>query len=86
MYSVVYVLFFALRRAEKRRRESGKRKSKIITFLTGYCEWFYNIPFRRWCEKQPSKKYGLNQSERKQKIIVSLTSYPKRINTVWKRC
>ena len=83
MYSVVYVLFFALRRAEKRRRESGKRKSKIITFLTGYCEWFYNIPFRRWCEKQPSKKYGLNQSERRQKIIVSLTSYPKRINIVW---
>lgn len=83
MYSVIYTLFFALKRVEKKRKECGKESSKVISFIIGYCEWFYNIVFRRWCEKYQAKKNGLNLSKRNQKIIVSLTSYPKRINTVW---
>lgn len=83
MYSLVYRLFFCLKRKEKKRREAGKEASKLLSFLIGYAEWFYNIPVRRWYEKHPSKKYGLNRKPREQKVIVSFTSYPKRIKDVW---
>lgn len=83
MYSLIYSIFFALKRAEKNRKENKKKPSKVISFLLGYCEWFYNIPFRRWIEKHPSMKFGLNKKKRKQKVIVSLTSFPKRIDEVW---
>ena len=48
-----------------------------------YCEWFYNIPVARWYEKFPSRKSGVTARKREQKIIVSLTTYPKRIGTIW---
>ncbi len=83
MYSLIYSIFYYLKRVEKKRRDSKKNSLKIINFILGYIEWFYNIPVRRWYEKFPSKKYGLNKKARKQKIIVSLTSYPKRIGTIW---
>ena len=83
MYSLIYSIFFALKRIEKKRKECNKNPSRIISFILGYCEWFYNIPFRRWIEKHPSKRYGLNKKKRKQKVIVSLTSFPKRIDVVW---
>lgn len=83
MCTIVYVIYFSLKREEKRRREKGKKESEFIRFLLGYCEWFYNIPYRRWMEKHPSNRYGLNKKNRSKRIIVSLTSYPKRIDTVW---
>lgn len=83
MYSLIYRIYFALKRAEKKRNEDAKETSKVISFLLGYCEWFYNIPFRRWCEHHPSMEYGLNRKMRSQRVIVSLTSFPKRIDTVW---
>ena len=51
--------------------------------IVDYIEWFYNIPVCNRYKKYPSKRYGLNCNKRSQKVIVSLTSYPKRINTVW---
>lgn len=83
MYSIIYSIYFALKRMEKKREEDEKVPSKIVSFLLGYCEWFYNIPFRQWIERHPSVKYGLNKKKREQKVIVSLTSFPKRIDTVW---
>ena len=83
MYSLVYQFFFWLKRREKSRREKGKKPSKILSFLIGYAEWFYNVPVRRWYEKHPSNRYGLNRKPRKQRVIVSFTSYPKRIGDVW---
>ena len=83
MYSLVYQFFYWLKRKEKKRREAGKEASKLLSFLIGYAEWFYNIPVRRWYEKHPSKKYGLNRKAREQKVIVSFTSYPRRIKDVW---
>ena len=83
MYTIVYGIYFSLKRAEKRRREKGKKESEFIRFLLGYCEWFYNIPYRRWMEKHPSNSYGLNKKNRSKRIVVSMTSYPKRIDTVW---
>ncbi len=83
MYSLVYHFFYWLKRIEKKYREGNKKLPDIIKTAINYTEWFYNIPVRRWYEKHPSKKYGLNRKPRKQKIIVSFTSYPKRIKDVW---
>lgn len=83
MYSLIYHLFFLLKRVEKKRRNSNRPPSRIVSFLIGYAEWFYNVSVRRWYEKHPTQKFGLNKKNRNQKIIVSLTSYPKRINTIW---
>ena len=83
MYSLVYNLFYWLKRIEKKRRESNLEPSRLVKKAIDYTEWFYNIPVRRWYEKYPSKQYGLNRKPRDQKIIVSFTSYPKRIGDVW---
>ena len=83
MYSVVYRIYFWLKRIEKRSRENNQTISAINKFLLDYCEWFYNIPYTRWCQKFPCKKSGINAKKRKEKIIVSLTTYPKRISTIW---
>lgn len=83
MYSLCYKLFYSLNRINKKRKENGKNYSSFVTFLVGYLEWFYNIPVRKWYENHPSKKNMLNKKHRDQKIIVSFTSYPKRIKDVW---
>ena len=83
MYSLIYHLFFSLKRIEKKRRENNLAPSRMVKRAIDYAEWFYNIPVRRWYEKYPSKRYGLNRKLRDQKIIVSFTSYPKRIGDVW---
>ena len=83
MYSVIYKFFFSLKRIEKKRRAKNVPPSKIIAFLLGYVEWFYNVPVALWYEKHPGHKSGVTDKKRYQKIIVSLTSYPKRIGTVF---
>lgn len=83
MYSLIYHLFYWLKRIEKKRKEDQKQPSRFVKLLIGYAEWFYNIPVRRWYEWHPSRRYGLNRKSRDQKIIVSFTSYPKRIGDVW---
>lgn len=83
MYSFVYKAYYALKRKEKRLRETGSMLSALDKKLIDYSEWFYNIPFVRWCAKFPCQKAGVTAKKRDQKIIVSLTTYPKRINTIW---
>lgn len=83
MYSLIYGIYFCLKRRVKKLHMKGKTESRMTKRMIDYCEWFYNIPVRRWYEKHPSKKIGVNQSPRDQKIIVSFTSYPKRIGDVW---
>lgn len=83
MYTFVYFCYFCLKRKQKKRRERNQVPSKIIQKIIDYIEWFYNIPICALYTRHPSKKYGLNRLDRDQRIIVSLTSYPKRINTVW---
>ena len=65
------------------RRGRGKTPSGVVGFLLGYCEWFYNIPLARWYTRFPGRRSGVTARKRAQKIIVSLTTYPKRIGTVW---
>lgn len=83
MYSIIYNLYFWLKRKEKMFRIESGTVPKPISFMLGYCEWFYNIPLARWYEKFPSRRSGVTSRKRKQKIIVSLTTYPKRIGTIW---
>lgn len=83
MYTAIYRLFFWLKRKEKKYRLNTGSVPRLITFLLGYCEWFYNIPLARWYEKFPSRRSGVTNRKRRQKIIVSLTTYPKRIGTIW---
>lgn len=83
MYTFIYSLFFYIKRKQKKQREQNKNLSKIAQKVLDYIEWFYNIPVCKWYQRHPSKRCGLNQKNRERKITVSLTSYPKRIDTVW---
>ena len=83
MYSLVYSIYFLLKRIEKTYRGRSKETSKTIAFLLGYAEWFYNIPLTRWYKKHPGHKSGVTAHRQEQRIIVSLTTYPKRIGTIW---
>lgn len=83
MYSLVYRIYFILKSYAKKRALEGAPVPRMHQRLLDYCEWFYNIPVARWYEKHPRRVSGINSRKRQQKIIVSLTSYPKRIGTVW---
>ena len=83
MYSLVYPFYFFLRRKARRHRESGRQESNLTKKIINYCEWFYNIPVAKWYDEHPSRKPGVTMQRREQRIIVSLTTYPKRIGTIW---
>ena len=83
MYSLLYMVYYALRREEKRIEEKQEIRLKIVKWLIGYIEAYYNLLVVKWYKKHPSKKIGITKEKRKQKIIVSLTTYPKRVSTVW---
>lgn len=83
MYSLLYEIFFCLKRVQKKRRENCKPESLKIQKVIDYIEWYYNIFLKRIWQKYPSSKYGITKEKRSQKIIVSLTSYPRRICTVF---
>lgn len=67
------------------RINEGKQgiRLKLIQWIIGYIEAYYNLLVVKYYEKHPINKKGITQKKREQKIIVSLTTYPKRIGTVW---
>lgn len=87
MYSFIYKIYFFLQRKRKKHREQAGNAEgileKAIRFVLGYIEAYYNIFVVKSWRKHPSQKFGLNKKEREQKIIVSLTSFPGRIDTLW---
>ena len=83
MYSLIYRFYFSLKRKVKKLHLRGKNESRMIQRLLDYCQWFFNIPLAGWYHKHPSHKSGVTEKKRKQKVVVSLTTYPKRIGTVW---
>lgn len=83
MCNMIYQFYFSLKRKVKKLRESGKRESIFLQKCIDYCEWFYNIPLTRWYQAHPCSVSGVTANKRKQKIILSLTTYPKRIGVVW---
>ena len=78
MYTLVYNFYFHLKK-----REKLKGASNVTKKLSDYCEVFFNIFFRRFCKRHPCRAAGVTSEKRKQKIVVSLTSFPKRIDTLW---
>lgn len=83
MYSFVYQIYFILKRIEKRRKEQKKVSSRLVTFLLGHLEAYYNVFWKRWIISHPSTQNYLNKKPRREKIVVSLTTYPGRIDTIW---
>lgn len=87
MYSFIYRIYFSLQRKRKKYKEKEKNADaafqKVIQFMLGYIEAYYNIFVVKNWKKHPSEKYGLNRKQRKEKIVVSLTSFPGRIDTLW---
>lgn len=82
MYTFLYSLYFHFKRVQRDSRDKSVR-NRIATKLIGYIEAYYNLYVVKKWQKHPLKSVGVTSRKRKQKIIVSLTSYPKRISTVW---
>lgn len=78
MYSLIYQFYFYLHKRIKQKGRSAMRQR-----LLDYCEWFFNVLVKRQYERKTSHTSGVTTVKREQKIIVSLTSFPKRINTIW---
>lgn len=83
MYTLVYNIFFLLKKWDKKRLMLGKRQSRASQRILNYCEWFFNVPVVRWYTHHPDSQTGITTVKRTQRVIVSLTTYPKRIRTVW---
>ena len=56
---------------------------KVLDRLVDYIEAYYNLSVVKKYRKHPTNRCGVTEVKREQKIIVSLTSYPKRIETIW---
>ena len=87
MYVLMYRLYFALCRIKKKYSEhpdkQKERWNNVTKFVLGYIEAYYNLfVVRRW-SNCPSTRMGVSSKVHNQKIIVSLTSFPGRIDTVW---
>ena len=83
IYNILYKLYFFLQRRERRRKDNRRATSKIDLWLIGQIEAYYNICVKNIYIKENLQATGVTNPKRKQKIIISLTSYPKRINDLW---
>lgn len=83
MYSIIYNLYFCIKRYQKRLIEKNKKQSNLCNKIIGYIEAYYNIYWVKKIRKKYSFSCINNNKQRDKKIIVSLTSFPKRIDTVW---
>jgi RimJ/RimL family protein N-acetyltransferase len=83
IYQLVYDVFFLCARRMKKKKENGRSSSILLKKVSERIEWYYNIWIKKCYEKNNLKSIGINTTPRREKIIVSLTSYPKRIETTW---
>lgn len=83
MYGLIYRIYFILKRKQKKKKEKNKETGFIIQKLLDRIEWYYNILIKEKYEKCSIPENILEKKERKERIIISLTSYPKRIGDVW---
>ncbi len=82
MYNLIYKFYFLIKRKDKRRKDFQKT-SRLSQWMIGYIEDYYNTWVKNHYSRRKSKHYGITKEKRRQRIIVSLTSYPKRIDKVW---
>lgn len=83
MYSILYSIYFLLRRVIRRYGSQQNRQTRIAQKIIGRIESYYNVFLKRFYKRYPRKNYGITQKKRKQKVIISFTSFPARIDTVW---
>lgn len=83
IYSAVYQRYYALKRKQKLLRFNGQKVPDNLNRDIGWCEWFFNICWKKWIERFPFRKRGVSEHKNGQEVIVSLTSYPGRIDVVW---
>lgn len=78
----MYKVYFAIKRM-KRKNNNSSIKDKILNKILAYIEAYYNLYVVKAFSNAFLKRLGVTKKKRKQKLIVSLTSYPKRIDTIW---
>lgn len=83
MYMLMYKFYFILLRSKLKQKNKNSIFYYISTKIIGYIEAYFNLYVVNHYKKNPSTKKGVTSKKRQQKIIISLTSYPKRINTLW---
>ncbi len=83
MYSLLYNLYYVLRRMQKRNNDHKGFLYRLSTLLIGYIEAYYNLHVVKQYRNKPSTERGTTDKKREQRIIVSLTSFPARINVAW---
>lgn len=77
MYELIYKLYFILKRKQKKKREKNENTGFIVQKLLDRIEWYYNILIKEKYEKCNISESMIAEPKRKERIIVSLTSYPK---------
>lgn len=83
MYKIIYSTYFFIKRHQKKLIEKNKKQNKLCDKIIGYIEAYYNLFWVKHIKSKPFKVKGINKKHRTEKIIVSLTSFPKRIDGVW---
>ena len=83
MYMLMYKFYFILLRNKLKQKNKNSLCYHISTKIIGYIEAYFNLYVVNHYKKNPSTKKGVTSQKRQQKVIISLTSYPKRINTLW---
>ena len=83
MYDLLYSVYFALKRYIRKNINRESRQLEMAKKLVGQIEVYYNIYLKKKLEKHPRSYCGINKKKREQKLIVSMTSFPARIDNVW---
>ena len=81
MYAILYNLFFELKRKE--RQIHSEKFSRFCRKYYDLFDIYLNVIFRKFITVFGRRKSGVTKKKRKQKVIVSLTSFPMRIETVY---
>lgn len=70
-----FILFFDLLGL----RKTPRLRRRIFKLFSEFAYYLYLLKLRFF----PLKEKGINVAERDKKVIISLTSFPKRINVIW---
>lgn len=83
MERLLYNAFFGLQRKKKKYLNLNKKYPSLFQKSINYIEWYFNIFLKKYYMKRKKQRSGITKQIRDPKIIISLTSYPKRIGTIW---
>lgn len=72
-----------MRRIIRSENIAGTHLVKFAQKAIGQIEVYYNVILKKHYVMHPQNNYGITKNKREQRIIVSLTSFPARIDTVW---